>query len=103
MNANTMKLLLALSAFAVASNAFAQESEKPVNVTVERLPAAVATRIQEKAALGQTALIQYLNRTRMLHQIRIESIVVAPAEPRVDTKAKVPEVQVAKGGSEKPR
>lgn len=51
--------------------------ESPVAVNLERFAPAERARIAEKAALGQTELIRYLNRTRNIHgQVRLADIVV---------------------------
>lgn len=69
---------LAALALAAAGPAFA--AEPPVAVDVEGLPAHVKARIQEKAAQGQTALIQYLHRTQTVHQLRPQFVVRAAGD-----------------------
>ena len=68
------------SAFAVffmllSGACMASEPEAPVAVNVAGMPTHVADRIRDHAAKGQTALLRYLDRTRMIHQLRIEDVV----------------------------
>jgi hypothetical protein len=87
MKTNTTKLTLAVAAFSVATSAFAQEAEKPVNVNTQGLPDHLKARIEQKAQEGQTSLIRYLNSTRHIHNLRVEFI-VKPDDPAAMAKAK---------------
>lgn len=69
-----MKRVLAAAACCFALGAVAQEP--PVAVNVDGLPSHVRARILEKAKLGRTALIQYLNRTYTVHQLRPQFVIV---------------------------
>ena len=71
------------------------EPEPPVAVNVQGLPTHTANRIREHAAKGLTELRRYLERSRVVLQLRLENVVrmdpaeaskrdtaVAAAEPR---------------------
>ena len=53
----------------------AQAAEPPVEVRVDHLAPQVAERIKAYAARGKSALIRYLNGTRMIHNIRFEEVI----------------------------
>lgn len=81
MKTNATKLILAAAALVVAGSALAQEAERPVQIRTDGLPSHLAERLQAKAQEGPTALIQYVNRTRMMgHQVRVEEIVLKADE-----------------------
>ena len=68
--------LLAAGAWA-AGSAFAQPApEQPVAVKVNHLPHHVRDRIHAKAEQGITALARYLDRTRIVYQLRLMDVVV---------------------------
>jgi hypothetical protein len=76
MNTKLIKRLIAAAALAVAGSVGAQEAEKPVPIRTDGLPSHVRARLEAKAQEGSAALIQYVNRTRMMgHQVRVEDIV----------------------------
>ena len=66
------RVIAAVISFA-AMSAVAQEP--PVAVNVDGLPSHVRARILEKAKQGRTALIQYLNRTQTVHQLRPQFVI----------------------------
>ena len=61
-------------ALTVALPAPAQVVEPPVAVNTDGLYAHVRKRLQEKARLGRTAVIQYIQRTRNTLNLRAEDI-----------------------------
>jgi len=67
--------LFFVACLAFAAAAAAQEAPAPVQVNVDGLPAHLRNRILEKARHGRIAVIQYLQRTQTVHQLRTESIV----------------------------
>jgi hypothetical protein len=75
MKTNLTKHLLAAATLVLATSAFAQDAEKPVNVNTDGLPDHLKARLQEKAQQGPTALIRYVNSTRQIHNLRVEMIV----------------------------
>jgi hypothetical protein len=75
MKTNLTKHLLAAAILVLATSAFAQDAEKPINVSTDGLPDHVKARILEKAQQGPTALIRYVNSTRHIHNLRVEMIV----------------------------
>ena len=79
MKTNT-KLFIAAASRVVATSAVAQEAEKPVRVKTDGMPEYLKVRIEAAAQQGPTALRRYLDSTRHIHNIRMESIV--KEEPR---------------------
>jgi len=58
-------------------------AEPPVRIRTEGLPAHVAERLHEKARLGMTELVHYVNRTRMMgHQVRLADLLADEPERR---------------------
>ena len=74
MNANAARAILAVALVALATIARADETEPPVAVNVEGLRPQVAERVRAHAAQGETALRRYLERTRHIHEVRIEDV-----------------------------
>ena len=66
--------VFAISAFS-ASVALAQPAENPVSMRTEGLPSWVAAKLIEKGQQGITAVTQYLQRTRMIHQLSVADVV----------------------------
>ena len=66
--------LFAISAF-TASMVFAQQGENPVSMRTEGLPSWVAATLIEKGQQGIAAVTQYLQRTRMIHQLSVADVV----------------------------
>lgn len=67
-----------LVALAMAGNvACAQQVEEPIAVRTDGLPPAVGARLTEKGKQGITALMQYVNRTRMIHGLDINGVAKA--------------------------
>ena len=80
MKTQLAKSLVAAAALVVAGSALAQAAQ-PVRIKTEGLPNHVRERLEAKAQEGPEALIQYVNRTRMLgYQVRVEEIVLKPEE-----------------------
>ena len=78
MKTNIARLIVAAT-LPVAPYAVAQ-SEAPVQIKTDHLPATVAARLQAKAQEGPSSLIRYVYRNRMLYPyVSIDEIVV-PAE-----------------------
>ena len=75
--------LLFVASLAFAAAAAAQESQAPVPVNVDGLPTHVRNRILEKAQHGQSAVIQYLQRTQTVHQLRPENVLRNELQPVV--------------------
>jgi hypothetical protein len=75
MNSRLTQHLIAASLLALAGSVGAQEAEKPVAVNVEGMPAHLSARLQEKAKQGPTAVIQYINRTRHIHNLRADAVI----------------------------
>jgi hypothetical protein len=75
MKTNIARTLIAAAALAVAAPVYAQEAEPPVAVKTDGLPPQLQMRLQEKAQQGQTAVIQYINRTRNVHNLRAEDVI----------------------------
>ena len=70
-----MKRRLAFCIAIVAFQAgFAQAAEPPIEVRVDHLAPQLAERVKGYAARGKTALIRYLNSTRMIHNLRVEDV-----------------------------
>ena len=81
--------IAAIAAFtlgAIVGPVFAQQPEPPVAVKTDGMPSHLRERILEKAAQGQTALIQYINRTKTVHQLRVEDVVKPPREATLAAK-----------------
>jgi hypothetical protein len=80
----TKKCLLAAAAFAVAGTVNAQESQEsivvesdsPMYLRTDGLPPYLANRLEDKAREGLRALSQYVQRTRMIHQLSLNRILV---------------------------
>ena len=83
MKTRIRQTLLCVATLALAAAAAAQESQAPVQVNVDGLPTHVRNRIIEKAQHGQTAVIQYLQRTQTVHQLRPESVIRNELQPVV--------------------
>ena len=83
MKTRIRQTLLFVATLALAAAAAAQESQAPVQVNVDGLPTHVRNRIIEKAQHGQTAVIQYLQRTQTVHQLRAESVIRNELQPVV--------------------
>ena len=78
-----MRTLLLVMALAGVAPSFAQSHEPPVRIRTEGLPAHVAASLQEKARLGMTELVQYVNRTRMMgHQVNLAELLADDPPPR---------------------
>ena len=60
----------------VSGSALAQVSEPPVRVNTAGMPDYLRARIEAKAREGKTTLIRYLHRTRMIHGLRLEDVLV---------------------------
>ena len=58
-----------------ANVAFAQQADDPVSIRTQGLTPSLAARLIEKGQQGITALTQYINRTRMIHQLNIYDVV----------------------------
>lgn len=83
--------------FLLAGACMASEPEPPVSVNVQGLPTHVANQIRQHAAKGHTELRRYLERTRMIHLLRIEYIVrETPAGAAAKGEPPKVEVMVAK-------
>jgi hypothetical protein len=81
MNTNVTRIILTAASIIVAGSVAAQQPEAPVRITTEGLPTHMRDRLEQKAQEGPTALIRYVNRTRMMgYQIRVEDIVVTPED-----------------------
>ena len=68
------KHLGAAVALVFAGSVCAQVTEAPVAVNVSGLPPHVAKKVEEKASKGMTALRLYVNRTRMIHELYLGSL-----------------------------
>lgn len=77
----------------LAGACMAADPEPPVAVNVQGLPQHVADPIREHAAKGLTELRRYLERTRMIHLLRIEYIVRTNEETAI-AKSAPPKVEV---------
>jgi hypothetical protein len=84
--------LLAAAAFAVAGSVSAQqqpqesivvESGSPLYLRTDGMPAYLAERLEEKAREGLRSLRLYVWRTRMIHQLSLDSILVTREEAEV--------------------
>ena len=85
-----------LVTFAVAANiACAQGAEEPLTVRTEGLPQTVGARLTEKGQQGITALTQYLNRTRGVHNLSVADVVKTDEQGRVVRQPAPPAVAVA--------
>ena len=58
-----------------AGAATAQQEDAPVFVRTEGMSPTLAAKLIDKGAEGSAALIRYLNRTRMIHQLYIFDVV----------------------------
>ena len=78
MNAKTIAVVV-LGIFAVALPSGAQaRDEQPVAVNTANLPTHLRERLEEAAQRGQPAVIQFVNRTRMIYQLRAEDVLAKP-------------------------
>ena len=85
-----------LVTFAVGADiACAQQTDEPLTVRTEGLPQAVGTRLTEKGQQGITALTQYLNRTRGVHNLTVADVVKTDEQGRVVRQSAHPAVAVA--------
>lgn len=75
MNAIVLRSIFAAAALC-GSIAVAAEPEAPVKVNVDALPAHVAVQVRAHASQGLKPLRDYLERTRFIHQLRIEDVIV---------------------------
>ena len=74
MSARTIAII-AIGIFAVAVPVGAQaRAEGAVAVNTAGLPKPVRDRLEEAAKRGTQAVIQYVNRTRMIHQLRADEV-----------------------------
>jgi hypothetical protein len=84
----TRKCLLAAAAFAVAGTVNAQQAQESIVVDsdastylrTDGLPDYLAQRLEEKAREGLRSLNQYVHRTRMIHQLNLDRILVTREE-----------------------
>jgi hypothetical protein len=76
MNVKNRKTLLAVAALALSSTVWAQQPEQPVRVKVDGLPPHIANEVKEKAQQGPTELRRYIERTRMIHELNYNSLVL---------------------------
>ena len=76
MKTNSTQFLLA-AALVLAGSAFAQQTEAPVRIKTDGLSADMRDRLEAKAQQGLPALIQYVNRTRMIYQLRVQDLVIS--------------------------
>jgi len=75
MKIRSIRTFVGVAALLAAAGAAAQGAEPPVAVKTDGLPSHVRERIEAKAKQGLTPLIQYLNASRPVHQLRAEDIV----------------------------
>jgi hypothetical protein len=88
MKSLTQKCLLAAAAFAVAGSVNAQqpqesivvESGSPMYLRTDGMAPYLAERLEEKAREGLRSLRLYVWRTRMIHQLSLDSILVTREE-----------------------
>ncbi|HSW82274.1 MAG TPA: hypothetical protein VLH12_02295 [Usitatibacter sp.] len=78
MNTRIIKQFAGAFTLALSGAALAQLSEPPVKVNTDGLAPYVREHIEAKALEGRTSVIQYINRTRMIHHLRAEQVL--PAE-----------------------
>ena len=97
MKMNISRTIIIAVALAVAGSVCAQEAEPPVPVKTDGMSPQLAGRLQEKAQQGQTAVIQYVNRTRAIHNLRAEDV-IKPLP--VGSEAKAGEQRVAQKDKE---
>ena len=84
-----------LVTFALVANiACAQAADEPLMVRTEGLPQEVGARLIEKGQQGITALTQYLNRTRAVHNLNVADVVKTDEQGRVVRQPAPPEVAV---------
>jgi hypothetical protein len=91
MNNLTTKCLLAAAALAVAGSVNAQqaqdsivvESDSPMYLRTDGLPQYLAERLEQKAREGLRSLNQYVVRTRMIHQLSLDRILVTAEQANV--------------------
>lgn len=95
---------LAAAALCIPAPVVAQFVEEPVAVRTEGLPTHLRLRVEEKAQEGATALIHYVNRTRMMGwQLRVEEIVAAGDAVRTASRAGQKTFRVATRGAPRAR
>jgi hypothetical protein len=82
---NTVRCILAAAMLAASATLFAEETEKPVQVYVDHLPANVADQVRKHAAEGETSLKRYLARTHSIHRLRWEDVTEPRARPVSET------------------
>ncbi len=97
----TIRIALLATLVAFAAGAGARETEPPVKVNTDGLPAHVRVQIEAKAREGQTAVIRYLYRTRNVHNLRPENVI--RQEPEDARAGKGGEGERVAKGSEAPR
>lgn len=83
MKTNSTQFLLA-AALVLAGSAFAQQTEAPVRIKTDGLSADMRDRLEAKAQQGLPALIQYVNRTRMIYQLRVQDLVIPEDTARAE-------------------
>lgn len=84
MERNTLRCLAGVVAFAAAQLLAAEQKEPAVKVYTDGLPTHVAEQIQKHAAEGETALKQYLERTKNLHRLRYDEVTQPRMQPVSD-------------------
>lgn len=91
MNTFVSKLLLSAAALAVAGSVNAQQSQdsivvdsdSPMYLRTDGLPPYLADRLEEKAHEGLRSLNQYVQRTRMIHQLSLDRILMTREEANI--------------------
>jgi hypothetical protein len=78
MNTRIIKQFAAAFTLAFSGAALAQLPEPPVKVNADGLAPYVREHLEASALEGRTSVIQYINRTRMIHNLRVEQVL--PAE-----------------------
>jgi len=86
MKIKSIRMFVGAGALVAAAGVAAQDAEPPVAVKLDGLSTHVRERIEAKAKQGLTPLIQYLNTSRPVHQLRAEDI-VKPADSAPPTQA----------------
>jgi hypothetical protein len=76
MKITSIRMVVGAGLLLAAAGVAAEDAAEPaVAVKVDGLSTHVRSRIEAKAKQGLTALIQYLNTSRPVHQLRAEDIV----------------------------
>ena len=75
MKITSIRTFVGVAALFAAAGVAAQDAQPPVAVKLDGLPTHVRERIKAKANEGLIPLIQYLNTSRPVHQLRAEDIV----------------------------